>query len=104
MRATVTCLVKRDDRVVLRGEADLQSGPRGWRVTVYADREFDAESLPDGRYQLELPTGLHSVRFDSVRAVTHEVRFVGIGDAPSELKPRGIRYPTPRSSRNDRPA
>lgn len=103
MRATVTCVVKRAERVVLRGEADLQSGPRGWRVTVYANRDFDIETLPEGRYEIELPTGQHSVRLDGVRLVTHEVRFVGIGDAPAELRPRGFRYPTPRS-RDDRPA
>ena len=88
MRADVPCVVRNAGQVVIRGDADLQSGPRGWRVTVYAAPVSDIEDLPEGRYELQLPSGTHAVRFDSSRLITREVRFVGIGDPPAEISRR----------------
>ncbi|MQC82832.1 MAG: hypothetical protein DWG75_01085 [Chloroflexi bacterium] len=78
-------MVRRDDQVVLRGSVDLQSGPGGWRATVMVLRSFAIDALPEGRYEIELSSGVHGVRLDKVRAATREVRFVGIGAIPTEV-------------------
>jgi hypothetical protein len=85
VRAVSTCEIWLDDRLVLRGLADLQSGPRGWRATVRATSAFSSVTLDERRYDLVLSSGAHPVRLDSARLATSEFRFLGLGSLPLEL-------------------
>jgi len=85
VRATTTCVVYRDHEVQVRGVADLQSGPFGWRAIVFSTDDLPTEGLAEGCYRLAIPSGDYAVRFDSVRLATREVRMRGIGDPPTEI-------------------
>jgi hypothetical protein len=88
VRASAPCIVRSEAGVVLQGSADLQSGPRGWRATVYAGPRDEIELLGEGRYEIELPSGTHEVRLAGVRVASREVRFLDRGPAPAEIARR----------------
>ena len=88
MRASTPCTVQSEEGVVLEGTADLQSGPRGWRATLYAASTDRIKLVSGGRYLIELPSGTHEASLSGVHALTREIRLVGRGPAPAEIARR----------------
>jgi hypothetical protein len=86
MRTTMTCELRRDGRLVVRGLAEIRTELRAWEASLFAAAGYAVDRLSAGIYELCLDEKIrHSVQLLSAGTSARELRLIGLGEPPMQI-------------------